>query len=48
DRLKSDQTGPDRPRPLKLGHKTVLTGSNQTRPSQTGFDRLEPVLTSSN
>ncbi|EPJ17867.1 hypothetical protein CP02DC21_1606, partial [Chlamydia psittaci 02DC21] len=48
DRLKSDQTGPDRPRPLKLGHKPVLTGSNQTRPSQTGFDRLEPVLTSSN
>ncbi|EPJ22098.1 hypothetical protein CP08DC60_1359 [Chlamydia psittaci 08DC60] len=25
-----------------------MTGSNQTRPSQTGFDRLKPVLTSSN
>ncbi|EPJ28066.1 hypothetical protein CP09DC78_1125 [Chlamydia psittaci 09DC78] len=25
-----------------------MTGSNQTRPSQTGFDRLKPVLTCSN
>ncbi|EPJ25979.1 hypothetical protein CP03DC29_1458 [Chlamydia psittaci 03DC29] len=40
--MKQDQTGSDR---LKLGHKPVLTGSNQTRPAQSGYDRLEPVLT---
>ncbi|EPP32756.1 hypothetical protein CPC698_1683, partial [Chlamydia psittaci C6/98] len=33
---------------LKLGHKPVLNGSNQTRPPQTGFDRLKAVLTGSN
>ncbi|EPJ15152.1 hypothetical protein CP02DC21_2185A, partial [Chlamydia psittaci 02DC21] len=25
-----------------------MTGANQTRPAQTGFDRTEPVLTGSN
>ncbi|EPJ15274.1 hypothetical protein CP02DC18_1173, partial [Chlamydia psittaci 02DC18] len=45
NRIKPDQTGPDR---LKLGHKPVLTSSNQTRPAQSGYDGLEPVLTVSN
>ncbi|EPJ15156.1 hypothetical protein CP02DC21_2183 [Chlamydia psittaci 02DC21] len=35
DRIKPNQTGPDC---LKLGHKPVLTGSNQARPAQTDFD----------
>ncbi|EPJ15345.1 hypothetical protein CP02DC18_1118, partial [Chlamydia psittaci 02DC18] len=25
-----------------------MNGSNQTRPAQTGFDRLEPLLTGTN
>ncbi|EPJ27379.1 hypothetical protein CP09DC78_1148, partial [Chlamydia psittaci 09DC78] len=33
---------------LKLGHKLVLTGSNQSRPVQNGFDRLKAVLTGAN
>ena len=45
NRIKQDQNGPDH---LKLGHKPVLTGANQTRPAQTGFDRPEPVLTGAN
>ena len=45
NRLKSNQTGPDR---LKLGHKPILTSLNQTRLAQTRPDWLKPVLTVSN
>ncbi|EPL01899.1 hypothetical protein CP02DC14_2114, partial [Chlamydia psittaci 02DC14] len=44
----TSQSRPDRTRPAKTGHQPVLTGSNQTRQAQTGFDRPEPVLTGSN
>ena len=40
--MKPYATGPDC---LKLGHTPVLTGSNQTKPAQTDFDRLKAVLT---